>query len=108
MERRVVMKARAAREKRGASERRGAVENRVETDDGGAFETRVAFCSACDRNVPVLVEAPDWSDRAPSVRDVTEAVVCLDYGVRCTGAMCPMFRKAPPRRVDDVALPPSE
>lgn len=56
------------------------------------MERRVAFCSACDRNVPVLVEAPDWSGRAPSVRDATEAVVCLDYGVRCTGAMCPMFR----------------
>ncbi len=56
------------------------------------MERRAAFCSACDRNVPVLVEAPDWEDRDPSILDVTEAVVCLDYGVRCTGAMCPMFR----------------
>ncbi|HEX7117458.1 MAG TPA: hypothetical protein VF212_01640 [Longimicrobiales bacterium] len=59
------------------------------------MEKRIAFCSACDRNVPVLVEAPDWTDRRPSIHDVEEAVVCLDYGVRCTGALCPMFR-APP------------
>lgn len=59
------------------------------------MERRTAFCSACDRNVPVLVDAPRWDGRRPSIHDVEEAVVCLDYGVRCTGALCPMFRTAP-------------
>lgn len=68
------------------------------------MERRAAFCSACDRNVPVLVEAPDWDDRIPSIRDVREAVVCLDYGVRCTGAMCPMFR-APTEEAEALTSP---
>lgn len=52
--------------------------------------TRRAYCSACDRNVPVIV--PLQADRStePSLHDA-EALVCLDYGVRCTGWMCPLF-----------------
>lgn len=54
------------------------------------MERRAAFCSACDRNVPVLVEISAW-EKDSSARRVEDAVVCLDYGVRCTGALCPMF-----------------
>ena len=46
-----------------------------------------AFCSARDRNVPVLRrERVDASSLEP-----TEIVSCLDYGVRCTGWLCPLF-----------------
>ena len=73
-----------------------------------------AFCSAHFRDVPVLVaEPPD--DRSgssgavkgsaargvPRVRDAdhpdpeasnaARLVTCLDYGVRCTGWLCPLF-----------------
>lgn len=65
------------------------------------MEKRAAFCSACDRNVPVLVAALDWVGRHASIHDAEEAVVCLDYGVRCTGALCPMFR-APPAPLPDA------
>lgn len=47
-----------------------------------------AFCSARDRKIPVLVrDGPDLSrgDAGP------ELVGCLDYGVRCTGWLCPLF-----------------
>lgn len=56
------------------------------------MEKHVAFCSACDRNVPVVLLHGSWERRPPSLHDAGEAVICLDYGVRCTGALCPMFR----------------
>ena len=51
-----------------------------------------AYCSATDRNVPVLVELTRTRSRAarPSYREA-ERLVCLDYGVRCTGWLCPLF-----------------
>jgi hypothetical protein len=46
-----------------------------------------AFCSARDRKIPVLVRenagSPD--EGGPHL------VSCLDYGVRCTGWLCPLF-----------------
>ncbi len=58
-----------------------------------------AFCSAHFRDVPVLLR--DGSDPPPVdpddppnpdlTADGVEAVTCLDYGVRCTGWLCPLF-----------------
>lgn len=59
---------------------------------------RLGYCSACDRNVPVVLRKTAELGRKPSPRDA-EALVCLDYGVRCTGALCPLFSVEP--------LPPS-
>lgn len=58
-----------------------------------------AYCSACDRPVPVMLRR---ADSAASRRDSASELVCLDYGARCTGALCPMFsfpgqEPAPPR-----------
>ena len=59
-----------------------------------------AFCSARDRHVPVLRKeaggaAPPAADRSPGLayppHDLPELVSCLDYGVRCTGWLCPLF-----------------
>lgn len=53
----------------------------------------LAYCSANDRNVPVLIRvAPreERRSRRPSYRDA-ETLQCLDYGVRCTGFLCPLF-----------------
>ncbi len=41
-----------------------------------------AYCSACDRQVEVMVSA--------STSDASK-VVCLAYGEKCTGSMCPLF-----------------
>lgn len=56
------------------------------------MERTVAYCSACDRNVPVVILHGPSERQGTSLHDAEEAVVCLDYGVRCTGALCPMFR----------------
>jgi hypothetical protein len=49
-----------------------------------------AYCSACDRPVRVvpITEFPP-EQRPEGVDD--SAVVCLDYGESCTGALCPLF-----------------
>ncbi|MEQ8330707.1 MAG: hypothetical protein RH859_09620 [Longimicrobiales bacterium] len=46
-----------------------------------------AFCSARFRDVPVLLEAGS----GPPPHDRDSLLSCLDYGVRCTGWLCPLF-----------------
>ena len=54
------------------------------------MDTRTAYCSACDQQVRIAVTpASTFSGQAP-VSDQPD-VVCLDFGERCTGAMCPMI-----------------
>lgn len=53
-------------------------------------ERTLAFCSAHNRYVPALITARPDPRGIPSQQD-TQAIVCLDYKVRCSGAMCPMF-----------------
>lgn len=53
-------------------------------------KVRRAYCSATDRNVPVALKAGARLGPIPSVEDC-RVLECLDYGVRCTGALCPLF-----------------
>lgn len=65
---------------------------RSHPDDPPKTRRASAFCSATDRNVPVLVRmAKKRQSRRPSYYDAAERLVCLDYGVRCTGWLCPLF-----------------
>ena len=48
---------------------------------------RTVYCSACDRNVILMVESDSPAPRPES----TTGRVCLDYGERCTGEMCPIL-----------------
>lgn len=51
-----------------------------------------AYCSALDATIRVQIQELDWEDRGtPSPRDAAEAITCLEYGVRCTGWLCPLF-----------------
>ncbi len=51
------------------------------------------YCSACDREVRVLItSAPLYQDQAP-LHD--EELICLDIGSRCTGNVCPLGAAAP-------------
>lgn len=53
------------------------------------MKSRTAYCSACDQDVRVAVtDAPLHEGHAP-LNDAQ--IVCLDFGSRCTGSMCPMF-----------------
>ena len=56
------------------------------SNDGSVRLSR-AFCSARDRNVPVLRR----EDAVASPDGLPQLVSCLDYGVRCTGWLCPLF-----------------
>ncbi len=50
------------------------------------MRTRKYYCSACDREIEVLV----GSDGAP-LQVPGGSPVCLDHGKRCTGELCPIF-----------------
>ncbi len=68
-----------------------------------------AFCSARDRNIPVLVrDRPEPSQpHDPSASgDSPELASCLDYGVRCTGWLCPLFSvpTLPPEELLEEAI----
>lgn len=53
------------------------------------MQSQIAYCSACDQDVHVVVtDAPTHEGQAPLA---DAQVVCLDFGARCTGSMCPMF-----------------
>jgi hypothetical protein len=67
--------------------------------------SRTAYCSAMDRNVPVVMKPGAKLGATPSVRDA-RILMCLDYGVRCTGAMCPLFTPFLPRRGADPDVRP--
>lgn len=49
-----------------------------------------AYCSACDREVRVAVVPLPTHGGQASLLDGSE-LVCLEFGERCTGRMCPMF-----------------
>jgi len=51
------------------------------------------FCSACDRNVQVLI-TPEVNAEGQAVLHDSE-VVCLDIGSQCTGNMCPLGAAEP-------------
>jgi hypothetical protein len=52
------------------------------------MSTRVAFCSACDRDVQILITDMPVQDAQAPVGDAE--VVCLEIGERCTGHLCPI------------------
>jgi hypothetical protein len=52
------------------------------------MERRVIYCSACDRNVQMVV------DDGRAAADLTGAV-CLDIGETCTGTTCPVAAISP-------------
>ncbi|NIP79375.1 MAG: hypothetical protein GWM90_09240 [Gemmatimonadetes bacterium] len=53
------------------------------------MEVRRAYCSAVDRNVPViLTKAAPAEDRLTVSHPA--ALSCLDYPTRCTGWCCPL------------------
>lgn len=64
--------------------------------EDGETHRAMAYCSATDRNVPVLIrELPKLArHRRTHYRDA-ESLRCLEYGVRCTGHFCPLFDVEP-------------
>lgn len=54
------------------------------------MKTQHAYCSACDRQVEVMVSEETQESAGASNSDASK-VVCLAYGEQCTGSMCPLF-----------------
>ncbi len=57
------------------------------------MKTQVAYCSACDKDVHIVVTDEPSQDGQANVHD-TE-IVCLEVGHLCTGSMCPIGATAP-------------
>ena len=65
-------------------------ERNVEETEGG--EIRVAYCSACDREVRLQVppgETPAEENGGSYAEAHHLKGICLDVGEDCTGAFCP-------------------
>jgi len=52
------------------------------------MEKHLAYCSACDRQVEVVVNAGARTN--PETGEQEDEVICLEMGESCTGSMCPM------------------
>ncbi len=57
------------------------------------MKTHKVFCSACDRDVNVVITDEPSQDGHANLHDAE--VVCLEIGERCTGNLCPIGA-APP------------
>jgi hypothetical protein len=53
------------------------------------MKTQLAYCSACDQQVRIMVTPAPLHEGHANLPD--PEVVCLDFGEKCTGALCPMF-----------------
>jgi hypothetical protein len=53
------------------------------------MENQLAYCSACDKQVHIVVSPQPLHGGQANLEDGAE-IVCLDFGQRCTGQSCPM------------------
>jgi hypothetical protein len=53
-------------------------------------KTQKAYCSACDRQVEVVVPEDLPKGTLPSAHDPASCI-CLEFGESCTGSLCPLF-----------------
>jgi hypothetical protein len=58
--------------------------------EGGVMKTQKAFCSACDRQVEVVIPDDLPEGTLPSAHDPSSCI-CLEFGETCTGSLCPLF-----------------
>ena len=52
------------------------------------MQTHTAYCSACDRDVRIVVTDEPSQDGHANLHD--SEIVCLEIGHQCTGGMCPI------------------
>jgi hypothetical protein len=57
------------------------------------MHTHTAYCSACDKDVQIVVTDEPSQDGHANLHDAE--VVCLEIGHRCTGSMCPVGATSP-------------
>jgi hypothetical protein len=54
------------------------------------MRTQKAYCSACDRQVEVVLKEDLPEGSLPSAHDPAKCI-CLEFGESCTGSLCPLF-----------------
>lgn len=54
------------------------------------MKTQKAYCSACDREVEVVIPEDMPEEALPSAHDPADCI-CLEFGQSCTGSLCPLF-----------------
>jgi hypothetical protein len=54
------------------------------------MKTHKAYCSACDRQVEVLIPEDLPEGTLPSAHDPASCI-CMEFGETCTGSLCPLF-----------------
>ena len=59
----------------------------------------MAYCSACDRQVEVVVPEDFPEGSLPSAHDPASCI-CLEFGETCTGSLCPLF-EAPTVKMEE-------
>jgi len=52
------------------------------------MKTQTAYCSACDKDVSIVITDQPSSDGQASLND--SEIVCLEIGSQCTGGLCPV------------------
>jgi hypothetical protein len=57
------------------------------------MKVQTAYCSACDRDVRVVWTPDAGHDTQAPITD--SECICLEMGVKCTGAMCPVGAQPP-------------
>ena len=57
------------------------------------MESQTAYCSACDKDVQIVITEQPSQDGQANVHD--SEVVCLEIGDACTGSLCPIGATSP-------------
>lgn len=52
------------------------------------MDKHLAYCSACDRQVEIVVKPGARTN--PTTGEPEDEIICLELGESCTGSMCPM------------------
>ena len=68
------------------------------------MEKHMIFCSACDREVAIMILSPDDAEETDNT---LMNVVCTEIGETCTGMMCPICAN-PPEQICDGLDPNDE
>lgn len=63
------------------------------------MRTHKAYCSACDRQVEVVIPEDLPEGTLPSAHDPSSCI-CLEFGESCTGSLCPLF-EVPTKQMED-------
>ncbi|MEX2284104.1 MAG: hypothetical protein WEE89_16575 [Gemmatimonadota bacterium] len=65
------------------------------------MEKHMIFCSACDREVAVIIRSPvNAEDSDNTLMDV----ICTEIGETCTGSMCPICARPPEQLREEQEL----